>query len=175
MICLQCENMLWNFNILEMNKTTGCNCKSGCLSRRCQCLKNNEPCGDGCGCVNCKNPLNGVDIEGLTTCAIQNIKQYKKLTKEDLEKEYELPCGCEEVALKHILKGYTCKECEDLFWYSFCWDVVVQDSCTWHCEICGTCRDWREWHCEVCNKCTYGVTLPCEHCDNTEGNRFDML
>ena len=152
-----------------MKKTTHCNCKSGCQSRRCQCLKNNEPCGDECSCTNCENPLNGVDIEGLTTCAIGNIKQYKLLTTDDLEKEYELPCGCKEVALKYLLREYTCKGCDDLFWYSFCCNEVVQDSCTWHCDVCGACRDWREWHCEVCNKCTYGVTLPCQHCGNTEG------
>ena len=57
-----------------------------------------------------------------------------------------------------------CQGCGEVYWYSFCWQDVVQDDCTWHCEICGQCRDWREWHCERCNKCTYGVSLPCQHC-----------
>jgi MinD superfamily P-loop ATPase len=40
----------------------------------------------------------------------------------------------------------------------------VQQGNTWHCGVCGTCRDWREWHCASCNRRTYGVTLPCEGC-----------
>ena len=147
-----------------MDKQVHCNCKTGCESRRCPCLRNNEPCDEQCGCVDCRNPLNGVDVESLTVCAIQNIHEYKALTAPELAAVYELPCGHESVPLGDLIKGYFCSECAEEYWYSFCWDSVVQDSCTWHCEICGQCRDWREWHCENCNKCTYGVTLPCEHC-----------
>ena len=152
-----------------MDKTTHCRCKSGCQGKRCKCLKSNEPCGDQCGCKGCCNPLNGVDLKGLTVCTIGNILKYKSLTSQELEKKHRLPCECEAVALKHLIKGYTCKECDEIYWYSFCWRDVVQDSCSWHCEICGMCRDWREWHCDNCNKCTYGVTQPCEHCGNAEG------
>ncbi|QTA81976.1 CRC domain-containing protein [Desulfonema limicola] len=147
-----------------MEKTVHCKCKSGCKTRRCACLKNNEPCDDKCKCTDCKNPLNGVDVENMTVCAIQNIDEYKELTEEDLNEEYELPCECESVPLKKVINGYTCSKCGDYSWYSFCWDEVVEDSQTWHCEICNECRDWREWHCPECNKCTYGVSLPCEHC-----------
>ncbi len=147
-----------------MEKTTHCNCKTGCESRRCACLKNNEPCDENCKCNKCKNPLNGLDVENFTSCALQNIHKYKALTKEDLEEEYELPCGCEEVPLKDLIGEYDCQECGETYWYSFCWDDVEQDSCTWHCEICGECKDWREWHCEKCNRCTYGISVPCEHC-----------
>jgi len=107
-----------------------------------------------------------VDIENLSICALQNIEEYSELSKDELEEKYELPCGCEEVPLKKLMGDYSCSKCGDVYWYSFCWDEVVQDSCTWHCKICGTCRDWREWHCKECNKCTYGVTLPCEYCGN---------
>jgi hypothetical protein len=147
-----------------MKKEMKCNCKSGCHNRRCACLKNNEPCGEECGCINCQNPLNDIDVDNLSICALQNIYIYKSLTQEDLNEKYELPCECEEVPLKSLLDDYSCTKCGELYWYSFCWNEVVQDACTWHCEICKQCRDWREWHCDRCNKCTYGVSLPCEHC-----------
>lgn len=83
-----------------MDKTVHCKCKSGCHSKQCVCLKHTEPCDDKCSCINCKNPLNGVDIDNLSLCAIQNIEKYKKLSKEKLGEKHELPCGCEEVALK---------------------------------------------------------------------------
>jgi hypothetical protein len=152
----------------NMDKTTQCKCKSGCQSRRCNCLKYNEPCGEECGCVDCRNPLNGVDLENLSICTIQHINEYKSLTDDVLEKKCELPCGCEKVALRSLFGEYECAVCSETYWHSFCLDEVVQDSCTWHCEICGTCRDWREWHCEICNHCTYGRSLPCEHCSDTE-------
>jgi hypothetical protein len=147
-----------------MEKEVSCKCKSGCQNKRCVCFKNNEPCDETCGCVDCRNPLNDVDIDNLSICAIQNIAEYKALSKADLEVAYELPCGHESVPLKQLLQDYYCQECSEVYWYSFCWEMVVQDSCTWHCEICRQCRDWREWHCENCNRCTYGVTLPCEYC-----------
>jgi hypothetical protein len=147
-----------------MEKEAHCNCKTGCANRRCACLKNNEPCDDQCGCINCQNPLNGVDVENLTTCAIQNVHEYKALTEKELAEKLELPCGDESVPLKQLIPGYVCPGCGEEYWYSFCWEMVVQDSNSWHCEICGQCRDWREWHCGDCNKCTYGVSLPCEYC-----------
>jgi len=111
-----------------------------------------------------------VDIDNLSVCAIQNMEAYKALSTQELAALYELPCGHESVPLTQLLQEYACEECggED-YWYSFCWRSVVQDSCTWHCEICNQCRDWREWHCENCDKCTYGITLPCEHCGNDSG------
>jgi hypothetical protein len=105
-----------------------------------------------------------MDLEALSICTIQNIDEYKDLSSDELEEKYELPCGCEQVPLKDLLGDYSCSKCGEVYWYSFCWDEVVQDSCTWHCEKCGTCRDWREWHCETCHRCTYGVTLACEGC-----------
>jgi len=147
-----------------MEKNVHCKCKTGCTSRRCVCLKNSEPCDAQCGCVDCENPLNGVDVENLSACAIQNISEVSELTDEELEEELELPCGCEEVPLKNLLGHYSCSKCGEVYWYSFCWDDVAQDDCTWHCDVCQTCRDWREWHCENCNKCTYGISLPCEYC-----------
>ena len=149
-----------------MEKSVHCRCKSGCRNRRCICVKNNECCDEKCLCVDCQNPFNGVNVDDLSVCAVQNIEAYEDLSEEDLEERYELPCGCEEVRLGDLMGDYSCSKCGDAYWYSFCWDEVVEDSCSWHCEICGACRDWREWHCEQCNRCTYGVTLPCEHCGN---------
>ena len=147
-----------------MEKTVHCKCATGCRNRRCACLKNNEPCDADCSCTKCKNPLNGVDVESLTTCTIQNITEYQALTEAELSEDYELPCGCKNVPLKDLVGEYSCRKCKEVYWYSFCWDDVVQDNCTWHCEVCGACRDWREWHCKTCNRCTYGVTLPCDGC-----------
>ena len=147
-----------------MEKTVHCRCKSGCRSRRCVCLSHNEPCDENCGCVECYNPLNGVDIDNLSICAVQNIEEYKDLLEDELAEKYELPCGCEQVALRQLIGDYICSKCGEGYWYFFCWDEVVQDSCSWHCEICGDCRDWRQWHCKNCNQCSYGVTQPCEHC-----------
>ena len=54
-----------------------CKCKSGCVNRRCACLKNGQACTDECQCQRCQNPLNGVDTENLPMCVIQNIQAYK--------------------------------------------------------------------------------------------------
>ena len=147
-----------------MDKIGNCKCKTGCKGRRCACLKEGEPCDESCSCTNCQNPLNGLDVENFSACALQNIYKYKELTPEELEEKFELPCECESVPLKKLIGNYSCRGCGEEYWYSFCWEDVAQDSCTWHCDVCGTCRDWREWHCPDCNKCTYGVTLPCERC-----------
>ncbi len=149
---------------IHMDNRISCNCKTGCTSRRCSCLKNNQPCNEKCGCENCQNPLNGVDVEALSICAIQNIQIVKDLSQEELDELLELPCGCEKVPVKKLLNLYTCSKCGDQYWYSFYWGEIAEETQTWHCEVCGTCRDWREWHCEVCNKCTYGISLPCENC-----------
>jgi hypothetical protein len=147
-----------------MDKTVHCNCKTGCQTKRCKCFKNNEPCDEKCGCIDCKNPLNGVETEKLSICAVQNIEIYQNLTSKELKEKFELPCGCEKVPLVKLMNDYTCSVCGEVYWYSFCWDEIVQDSCTWHCDVCGECKDWREWHCPSCNKCTYGISLPCERC-----------
>jgi hypothetical protein len=71
-----------------MKKTVHCKCKSGCSNRRCVCLQNNESCDELCGCSNCKNPLNGTDVETLSICTIQNIEEYKYLSIDELEERY---------------------------------------------------------------------------------------
>ncbi|KAG4080326.1 hypothetical protein HA402_010818 [Bradysia odoriphaga] len=53
------------------------------------------------------------------------------------------------------------------YYYSFCYEDVQQDNCTWHCVICQTCEDWRYWHCRRCNKCTYGISIKCDGCGGT--------
>jgi hypothetical protein len=141
-----------------------CKCKTSCSTYRCDCLKNNQGCNEHCRCVNCHNPLNRQDTEYLTLCALQNIHVVKDLTDEELAKEILLPCECESVPLKSLLGEYDCSKCLETYWFSFCWNDIAQDNCSWHCETCKVCRDWREWHCDQCNRCTYGVSLSCEHC-----------
>ena len=65
-----------------MEKTVHCKCKTGCRNRRCICFRNNEPCDENCGCADCNNPLNGVDRENLSICALQNIEEYTELSKD---------------------------------------------------------------------------------------------
>ena len=156
-----------------MSKEKRCKCKGGCKNRRCACLKNNEACGEACGCKNCQNPLNGIDVSKLSICAIQNVKS---LGYYDPAMLVELPCEHQSVPLRQLLKGYECEGCQETYWYSFCWDCAAQDSHSWHCEVCKQCQDWRVWHCEGCNKCTYGVTLPCERCgdDDEFEDEFDL-
>eukprot|EP00953_Heterococcus_sp_UTEX-ZZ885_P023468 12898-Heterococcus_DN1.PRE.1 len=50
------------------------------------------------------------------------------------------------------------------FMYSFCRGGPADTSHTWHCRVCGECKDWRDWHCKTCNKCQYGSSIPCEQC-----------
>ena len=153
----------------EMKKVH-CNCKTHCQNRHCACLKNNEPCDEQCGCHECQNPLFGVDFQHLSICAIQNIAMVNALTEAELSKEYRLPCEHETVPLRLLLDTYSCSQCQELYWYSFCWRIVVESNQTWHCEICNHCRDWREWHCPYCNRCTYGISLPCERCGEYHSN-----
>ena len=94
-----------------MGKTVHCKCKSGCSNRRCVCLRNNELCDESCGYSNCENPLNGMDVEALSICTIQNIEEYKDLSSDELEEKYKLPCGCEQVPLKDLLGDYICSKC----------------------------------------------------------------
>lgn len=111
-----------------------------------------------------KKAIHIQEDNNLTVCALDNTKKIKSLTQKQREEEYELPCGCEEVALQDLISEYECSECGEIYFYSFCWKDVVQESDTWHCKVCKECRDWREWHCKSCNSCTYGVSLPCEGC-----------
>jgi hypothetical protein len=155
-----------------MIKSVKCNCKGECRTRRCKCFRAGEPCGTKCGCKSCANPLNKVNVEQLSDCAIHNVTDYLELTDAELDALIEMPCGDAPVALRKLVKGYECPGCKEEYWYSFCWNDVVQDSCTWHCDRCGQCRDWREWHCDVCDRCTYGVTLPCERCERSGPYEF---
>jgi hypothetical protein len=45
------ENITQNINYL----LNGCNCKSGCTTSRCGCVKKSITCGPGCNCSGCKN------------------------------------------------------------------------------------------------------------------------
>lgn len=107
-----------------------------------------------------------IEITELTDCARYHVKKLKSLSEKELKQKHELPCGCEKAALEDLIYGYECSECGILYFYSFCWQDVAQESETWHCNKCGKCRDSSEWHCDFCDKCTYGITLPCENCGN---------
>ncbi len=153
-----------------MTKAETCQCKGRCESRRCKCLKNGEGCGEGCKCVDCKNPLNGLDVSGMSDCAIDHAEQFRGLSPQDLEQLIELPCGHELVPLGKLIGEYSCIGCNgEEYSYSFCFEAAVQESCTWHCRVCRQCRDWREWHCDTCNRCVYGVSMPCDRCGSTSG------
>ena len=101
-----------------MENFVHCRCKTGCRNKRCVCLKNNEPCDDKCTCVDCQNPLNGVNVDDLSTCALQNIEDYHDLSQEELEEEYELSCGCEQVPLSKLIGYYSCSKCGEGYRYS---------------------------------------------------------
>jgi carboxyl-terminal PDZ ligand of neuronal nitric oxide synthase protein len=149
-------------------RPVSCQCKGHCDSRRCKCLKSGQPCGDGCKCSDCQNPLNGMDVTKMSDCAIGNAESVRSLTAEELESLIPLPCGHDPVPMKHLIGGFDCAGCKgETYFYSFCFRSAEQESCTWHCNDCRTCRDWREWHCPTCNRCTYGQSLPCQTC---EGN-----
>ena len=50
--------------------TKGCNCKTGCRTARCGCVKRNGKCGAGCNCQNCCNlPIPSIS-EDLVDMAI---------------------------------------------------------------------------------------------------------
>ena len=52
--------------------THGCNCKTGCTTLRCKCVKSGRQCGPGCGCCQCQNQSR----EGMYTSfvtAIMNV------------------------------------------------------------------------------------------------------
>lgn len=102
----------------------------------------------------------------LSDCANDRWRKIKNLSKKELEKKYELLCGCEKVSLENLLSTYQCKPCQEDYSYSFCLNEVVYEVSSWHCQDCRTCRDSSEWHCEKCNRCTYGLTLACDNCGN---------
>ena len=59
-----------------MEKTVHCKCKSGCNSRRCKCLKHNEPCDSKCKCQLCENPLNDIYISNLSIYPTRTVDEY---------------------------------------------------------------------------------------------------
>ena len=103
----------------------------------------------------------------LSDCAHGNIKKVQALSSMALEKKYDLPCGCKRVSLKDLLENYACEHCDEPYYYSFCFDDVMDTNSMWHCVVCGTCSDDGVWHCKHCNKCTYGLSLRCENCGKT--------
>lgn len=113
-----------------------CRCRSGCRTKTCACLRYRQPCLQGCPCSNCTNPLTGLDLTKISTCAIENVEQHKVLAAADLD-AMELPCACELAALHKLLDGYSCTECDKIYRYSFCLEQVVEDCCAWHCTQCG--------------------------------------
>jgi len=148
-----------------MKKNNPCQCQSECQTKRCACLKEGRPCEAECRCQNCSNPFNQIEnADQLSNCARHNIKKILALSTMALEEKYDLPCGCANASLKALLENYTCEGCDEPYYYSFCFDDVMDTNSTWHCGVCGTCTDDGVWHCKYCNKCTYGLSLSCENC-----------
>ena len=59
-------------------------------------MRNDEPCDDKCGCVDCKNPLNPEEIEKLIRSATEALEKYKELLKKlkkghSISIQYKLP------------------------------------------------------------------------------------
>ena len=71
---------------MEVKETTTCKCKGKCQNNRCVCKKNRQPCSKECKCKDCQNPYNGVKVEELHICTLDNIETYKKASKENLAK-----------------------------------------------------------------------------------------
>ena len=88
-----------------------CQCKSGCTSRRCACLKRGKSCTEDCRCQPCQNPLNGLDAEDFPMCLIQNIQAYQALSQAQLDEPYALPCEHAELPLKTLLMGFFVEDC----------------------------------------------------------------
>ena len=75
----------------------------------------------------------------LSRCALKHLEKYQELSEKMLEKTFSLPCGCESAPLKALLNSYACSKCRTKYLYSFCWNEVVTEESTWHCEYCGSC------------------------------------
>ena len=75
----------------------------------------------------------------LSKCAKENLDKFNDLSEVILDKNFQLPCGCEETTLKSLINSYTCTHCNTKYLYSFCLDEVVTEESTWHCEFCGSC------------------------------------
>ncbi len=171
-----------------MEGPLACRCKNGCHTKRCTCLKNGQSCQNGCHCSNCNNPLNGIDVARMSTCAIENVQRYKALSRADLDVMMDLPCGCEQVPLQKLINLYSCSKCDEPYWYSFCLGEVVQDSCTWeqvplqkliNLYSCSKCDEsyWYSfclgevvqnsctWHCTKCGACRDWREWHCPRCN----------
>ena len=49
---------------------TGCKCTGGCVGGRCECSASGEPCDTKtCGCVSCRNPVNGLIKAAISSAA----------------------------------------------------------------------------------------------------------
>jgi len=159
-----------------MNNTNPCQCLSACKTKRCPCLKAGRACTAACQCRQCKNPFNLIDAAvQLSDCARAHIKTVALLTVQRLKQKHELPCGCSSASLKNLLKNHLCHGCDEMYYYSFCLDEVIDENSMWHCDACGSCRDDGEWHCKRCNTCTYGLTLACENCGKKSPHALDRF
>lgn len=66
----------------------GCRCKTGCISKRCKCMKQNRKCGPGCNCINCRN-LNATHLQELDICDIEvdELIQESRLVEDEFVNE----------------------------------------------------------------------------------------
>ena len=146
-----------------------CRCTTGCRTNRCHVSETDSLVRKVAVARTAATPSTASTSPGChRALSITYVDRYNARSEAELDTTIQLPCGCESVPLRGLLTAHDCTHCGESYWYSFCSEDIVQDSCTWHCSNCGACRDWREWHCDRCNRCTYGVTMPCENCDPRE-------
>lgn len=110
------------------------------------------------GMITCHNQLEFAPVHELAKALRENdvwclSPEYADLIKNELD-DMELVRRCLRFAGHPEIKYY----------FSFCKNLFVSMSETFHCRKCGMCKPGSEWHCRNCNKCSYGHTLPCENC-----------
>jgi len=73
----------------ETDGQLSCRCNAGCRTNRCACARNRQPCVETCRCSNCKNPFHGLDVTKMSSCALDNVEQYRALSEAALDAEME--------------------------------------------------------------------------------------
>jgi len=61
---------------------------------------------------NRRNPFNGLHVTKMSSCPLNHIEQYRKLSEAEHDGMMDLPCGCELVPLRKLSGGYSFNECD---------------------------------------------------------------
>ncbi|KXS10169.1 hypothetical protein M427DRAFT_62903 [Gonapodya prolifera JEL478] len=119
----------------------------------------------------------------LSPCAKDHPETLARLSHEDLDTLYTLPCPIPPTAdlppsqkpLRELLEETSCGHSKEdhppaRFFYSFCTAAPVRVMHhptlpgTTHCPTCRACMDAAFTHCAQCDSCAYGVVFPCTNC-----------